>query len=650
MKTIKQVLSKRIFRFVLIVTFNFFIVAFGIMYFMTSNSLDQSTMQASMGYNKSVENAIENFKIKAELIAQNDEITDMSTPLEQRKKVLEKLSKENGFIDISVSDANGKTYNGTDISDRDYFKGAMNAETYISSPVIRKTDSSIILFVATKIHNKSGYNGIIYAALSSDQFSKMVQDIKIGNKGYAFIVDKTGTIIAHPNQELVNKFENYINKAKEDDSYKKVGSVFEDVLASKEGSARVKLEGQNDQMHFINIEGTDGWKLCVNASVNEGMFWLYIFIGLAITFFIANGLISLRVAKSIAYKISDPIEKLTERIESLAVGDIHTEVPEIKTGDELEIVADSLQSTINSLNSYIGNIDSVLNSISKGNLEIEINQEYSGDFVSIKDSLNQIIKSLNEIFYEIQESSELVASSSEEMSSTTQSLSEGSTEQAGVVEELLASFNEVSEKVVRNSKNAESAKDLFQESKSIVNEGNEKMLNLIQAMDEINEASHKIVDITQSIEDIAAQTNLLALNAAIEAARAGEAGKGFAVVAEEVRQLAEQSTQAVQNTNEIIGASISAAKTSSVIAGETAESLKKIVKYVDDVSIMIENIAEASKEQAEAITQMTGGVEQISEVVQTNSATAEEIAATTEELASQAQVLEGEIGKFNLKG
>ena len=650
MKTIKQVLSKRIFRVVLIVTFNFFIVAFGIMYFMTSNSLDQSTMQASMGYNKSVENAIENFKIKAELIAQNDEITDMSTPLEQRKKVLEKLSKENGFIDISVSDANGKTYNSTDISDRDYFKGAMNAETYISSPVIRKTDSSIILFVATKIHNKSGYNGIIYAALSSDQFSKMVQDIKIGNKGYAFIVDKTGTIIAHPNQELVNKFENYINKAKEDDSYKKVGSVFEDVLASKEGSARVKLEGQNDQMHFINIEGTDGWKLCVNASVNEGMFWLYIFIGLAITFFIVNGLISLRVAKSIAYKISDPIEKLTERIESLAVGDIHTEVPEIKTGDELEIVADSLQSTINSLNSYIGNIDSVLNSISKGNLEIEINQEYSGDFVSIKDSLNQIIKSLNEIFYEIQESSELVASSSEEMSSTTQSLSEGSTEQAGVVEELLASFNEVSEKVVRNSKNAESAKDLFQESKSIVNEGNEKMLNLIQAMDEINEASHKIVDITQSIEDIAAQTNLLALNAAIEAARAGEAGKGFAVVAEEVRQLAEQSTQAVQNTNEIIGASISAAKTSSVIAGETAESLKKIVKYVDDVSIMIENIAEASKEQAEAITQMTGGVEQISEVVQTNSATAEEIAATTEELASQAQVLEGEIGKFNLKG
>ena len=649
MKTIKGTLSKRILRFVVIVAINFAILGCGMMYFIANNSLDQSTEQASKGYNKSVENAIENLKIKAELIATNDEITDMTTPLEERRKILASLSEEYGFIDISVSDAKGKTYNNTDISEREYFKSAINGVTYVSSPVVRKTDSSIIVFVSAKIHNRSGYDGIIYAALSSDKFSKMVQDIKIRDNGYGFIVDETGTIIAHPNQELVNNFENYITKAKEDSSYKKLGSVFENVLSKDEGTETLKLDSQYNQLHFINIEGTDGWKLCVNASVHEGMRWLYIFLALAITFVVVNGIIAVRISNSISSQISEPLVMLTNRIESLAEGDINSEVPEIKTGDELEIIAVALQRTVNSLKSYIGNIDSVLDSISNGDLVIEINQEYNGDFINIKNSLNRIIQSLNEIFYDIHESSEMVASSSEQMSSTTQSLSEGSTDQAGVIEELLASFNEISEKVVGNSKNADNAKTLFKESKSMVNEENEKMHHLIQAMEDISEASNKITAITQTIEDIASQTNLLALNAAIEAARAGEAGKGFAVVAEEVRGLAEQSTEAVQNTTEIIAASINAAKTSGEIARETAESLKKIVKHVDDISVMIDDIAESSKEQADSITQMTQGVEQISEVVQTNSATAEEIAATTEELASQAQVLEGEIAKFQLK-
>ena len=649
MITINEKLTKRILRFVINIVAVFTVITSGILYFIISNSLSQSTEQATKGYQASVENAIETLKTKAEVIATNDEITDTRMPIEERKKVLAKLSQEYGFVDISVSDENGKTYNNTDISDRDYFKSAINGQTYVSSPVIRKTDSSVIVFVSAKIHNNSGYNGIIYAALSSDNFSKLVQDIKIGNNGYGFIVDKTGTIIAHPNQDLVANFENYITKAKDDSSYNKLSSVFQDVLKNDQGAANCTIDGQRDIMNYSSIDGTDGWKLCVNASFHEGMLWLYIFIIVAIILGIGNAIVAKKIVKSIATKISEPIELLTGRIESLAEGDIHTGVPEIKTGDELEKVANSLQTTINGLNSYIGNIDMVLDSLSKGNLKIQIDQEYSGDFVNIKNSLNRIINSLNSIFYGIQESSEMVATSSEEMSSTTQSLSEGSTEQAGVIQELLASFSEVSEKVVRNSKNAESAKDLFRQSKAIVSEGNAKMYQLIDSMNQIHQASSKIVAITQTIEDIAAQTNLLALNAAIEAARAGEAGKGFAVVAEEVRQLAEQSTNAVQNTNEIIEESINAAKTSGEMVEETAQSLNKIVEYFDQVARMIEDIVEASKEQAESITQMTDGVEQISEVVQTNSATAEEIAATSEELASQAQVLEGEISKFNLK-
>ena len=310
-----------------------------------------------------------------------------------------------------------------------------------------------------------------------------------------------------------------------------------------------------------------------------------------------------------------------------------------------------LTTSIEMLVSYINDITNVLEKLGSGNLDIHLNTsiEYIGDFTPIQKSIKNIIDSLNTIFFNMNESISSISNGSEQLSLTTQMLSEGSADQAGAVEELFASFTEILDQVKKNTENAEKANEFSNNTKQIVEDGNNKMQELMNSMQEITISSKQIAAIISTIEDIASQTNLLALNAAIEAARAGDAGKGFAVVADEVRHLAEQSAEAVKNTTKIIENSLSVVINGENLAKETAASLNTIVKNVDDTANLVKEITIASENQTEAITQMTAGVDQISQVVQTNSATAQELAASTEELVSQTQLIETEMSKYTLK-
>ncbi len=182
----------------------------------------------------------------------------------------------------------------------------------------------------------------------------------------------------------------------------------------------------------------------------------------------------------------------------------------------------------------------------------------------------------------------------------------------------------------------------------MMEQSQDKMSQMMEAVQKIQETSEQVVGIIQTIEEIADQTNLLSLNASIEAARAGEAGRGFAVVADEIGKLALESSKAASMTRNLIGVSMEEINKGNIIADDVMSSLVDAVTAVDKVNEMIKKTAESAADQARNVEQIRIGVEEISQGVQDSSAIAEESSATSEELASQAALLNEMVQRFEL--
>lgn len=360
------------------------------------------------------------------------------------------------------------------------------------------------------------------------------------------------------------------------------------------------------------------------------------------------------VAFFIRYAVSRPLAKLTDLANAmeqgeLGIGSSHDIKLNIRSNDEVGLLAGVFEDTIRRLKGYIGEISTVLEAIAAGNLTLDTKQEYVGDFASIKTSLDDILKKLNNTMTQIVESTDCVSNGSEQMAIGSQALSQGAVEQASAVEELDENMHGISGQVEETAQNAKQASEKVVSVGELITESNLKMQEMIQAMQEINESSNEIGKIIKTIENIASQTNILALNATVEAARAGESGKGFAVVAEEVRELAGRSAEASKSTADLIEHSIAAVEHGTRIANETAGQLASVVAGADEVMKTTNQIAEAAVAQAAAVAQVREQISQISTVVQTNSATAQESAATSEELSAQAGLLKNLMGMFHTK-
>ena len=558
------------------------------------------------------------------LQTQRDTIQYEDMDIPQMKKYIKHTAGKNDAYPagLYVALTDGSLYHASFVPGPDFnalvkswYLDGLDSENFILGDVYFDEDSQSYVVGASGVlkDSKGKVRGVAAADVYLNSISDIVSNIKIEDTGGIFLVDtRTDIIIGHRDEALVGE------KLSETDGMYSYAE--KQIQAGKMGLNTYK----NNYIEIAEVPGSS-WAAVAYVSRTEVLSEL-------------NDLTQTMVKVSvIATRIAEGNLEQTIRY---------------KSRDELGILADNFNQVTIRLRDYIQYINEIsdtLHEIAKGNLTFKLQNDYTGEFAKIKESLDEIAVELNTAIGQMSISSKDVAAGAAQISDSAVILSQGSTEQAAEVESLAGHIGKASDSVQNIAQSTQKASSISREVRGGLLESNTKMQNMTKVIKRISEKSNAINKIVKTIDDIAFQTNILALNAAVEAARAGDAGKGFAVVAQEVRTLASRSANAAKETTELLGETINSMEEGVSAADDTAQAILAAAGMAEEMDSLIGNIADNAQQQAVTAEEISHGIEQIAIVVQRNVGSAQSSAAASEELSSQAATLRDLVSKFRLK-
>lgn len=578
-----------------------------------SGNIDESIAQMAKESSKGVTRALEIQTNALEAISESEWLRSNRLSTEEKLKLLENEVKRSGHINMGIIDLEGNLVltdgTGSNVANREYFAKASAGNLSISDPLISNIDGTITLIYAVPIKENNVVKQILVAVRHGNALSEFTNDIKYGDHGQAFMINSKGTVIAHPNTELVTEMSNTIEEAKEDNELQPLANLMKLMINGKYGVGEYRYQGVTKYMGYAPVEGT-GWSLAITAPKAEVMAKVYQLSVLIIILSVVFIAISLVMTTIIAKSIAIPINKAVEFLKIIATGDFTQEVPKklLEMNDETGILTRSLQTMQLTIKETIKKVVHESTEVSHILTTINIGM----------DQLNKGIEDISATSEELSAGAEETAVSTEEMNATSEqigktveSLASKAQEGAGIVSLVNNMTMDMKCNAIKSKGNAV---EIYEKSK----------IDLQNAIEQ-SKAVNQIHELSEAILEIASQTNLLALNAAIEAARAGETGKGFAVVADEIRRLAENSKKTVARIQEVTRIIFMAVNNLSDSSGEILTFIDQQVLRDYDVLV---NISEQYSQSSADINDM----------VMDYSASTEELFAS---IQSMVKVIEG---------
>lgn len=571
---------------------------------------------------------------------------DSESIIESRRAVLEEAAEIYELHTIALYDKEGKLVQGIDGApeslDGGFFsllKETDNLTTH--STTVFQGELGITMGMPVKENGETAL--YVVGVYKYDALNDVISGINLGKNGMAYMVNLNGIVTGHPEQSVVL----------EESTLSEISGGSEEevsrVTTGETGATEYSVDGTQMLVAFSPIRGTQ-WSLVIQVpkadynNIINGAMLVAVLCTLAVL--IISILLVLRLARS----ISRPVRGVTDRMVALSDGDLHTEVVSVQSGDELEVLANTLNTTVESVNRYISDIQQVLTQVANGNLGIEPQVDYKGDFTLIRGSLSSIIQSMNATIAGFRAAAGRLADMADELSGQSGQLHEASLEQNQSAEALVSEVTHVKERLASVTESSGQTRSKTEEIAGCIETANTKMAALSGAMDDISSHAQEITKIAGAIEDIAFQTSILALNASVEAARAGSAGSGFAVVADEVQQLAARSSQAAQSATNMVANTIEIIRTGVELNAETADSLKAISDVSVQISKISDRLVEAVQGQESALAVMEERIGTISGIADRNLQNAEETEQSSGLLAREAEKLQAQVKNFVLKG
>ena len=341
------------------------------------------------------------------------------------------------------------------------------------------------------------------------------------------------------------------------------------------------------------------------------------------------------------------VQMLSQSMGAMAQGNFDLRLStQGQAGEFLNILEDARKTT-QVLDALISDVVRVMDAVTRGDLSQRVNASGAGALGKLKDDINKSLQTLAESMRQIGENAQQVAGAANDTSTAIGQLADGAQSQTQFISHMVSAIRQTASAVSDIASNTEHASRQAQESTTIVRNGQNKMVQMVDVVNGIALSSEKINKITDVIEKIANKTNLLSLNAAIEAARAGEHGKGFAVVADEVGKLAASSAESTKEITQLIQQASQQAKEAVVAVKGVSSDMELIVKSSTQTDGMLQRISASVEEQTRMIQEINASVENLELIARSNSAASEELAASMIELSKVADSTRTEITKFN---